>query len=157
MNNISTIFIGGDHRGFETKQQIKNYLVKKGFDVVDKGNFVYNPDDDYPDFAFKVATEVANNKNSRGILICGSSIGISIAANKQKTIRASNPRTSDEAKEDREHHDSNILALSSNRMKVETMKQIIDIWLNTEFEGGRHQRRIQKILDFEAQCSCPGT
>ncbi|MBD3362607.1 RpiB/LacA/LacB family sugar-phosphate isomerase [Candidatus Dojkabacteria bacterium] len=145
---ISKIYIGADHRGFDKKELIKEYL-EKNFVVEDKGAYELNPKDDYPDFAFKVAEEVSKNFGARGVLICGSSIGIMVAANKVKGIIASNPRTPKEAIIDRQHHNSNILCLSADFMKIEEMKNIIEIWLNTRFDKGRHLRRINKIFEYE--------
>lgn len=143
------IYIGADHRGYKLKKQILEYLVKKGHDVIDKGAFKYDGEDDYPDFAFPVAEAVAEHKNCKGILLCGSSIGVTVCANKVMGIIGSQVRTAEEASEDILHHNSNVLALSADHLDFERIKDIIDVWLVTKFEGGRHERRINKIKMYE--------
>lgn len=143
------IYLGADHRGYKLKNEIKGYLEDQGHEVVDKGAHEYNSDDDYPDFAIAVAEAVAQDKDSKGILVCGSSIGVAVTANKVKGIIASQVRTKKEAEEDIKHHDSNVMAISADHVNEEHVNDIIDTWLTTDFEGGRHARRIQKIKDYE--------
>ena len=142
------IVIGSDHAGFELKEKIKSILVEFGYEVVDFGT---NSIDsvDYPLIAKKVAASVSNKNPERGILICGSGIGMSIAANKVKGILAANCYDVNTAKLSRQHNNSNILAIGGRTTTLEVAKEMIKMWLETEFEGGRHQRRIQEIRDLE--------
>ncbi|MBP9758880.1 RpiB/LacA/LacB family sugar-phosphate isomerase [Candidatus Dojkabacteria bacterium] len=143
------IYIGADHRGYKLKEEIQKYLEKKDYQVIDKGAFKLIPDDDYPDYAFSVAEAVTKNKGSKGILLCGSSNGVNVSANKVKGIFSSEVRSAEEAKEDIKHHNSDVLALSADNLNIDQMKEILDVWLTTEFEGGRHKRRLNKIWDYE--------
>lgn len=142
------IFIGADHRGFDLKNKLVEYL-NTSVDIEDVGSFSYNPDDDYPDIAFEVAQKVVAH-DAIGILICGSSYGVCVAANKVKGIIATNPDSPIKAAEDRQHHGGNLLCLASDELSNEEAIQIINTWLNTEFDGGRHQRRIEKIKNYES-------
>lgn len=135
------IAIGSDHGGYKLKIEIKKYLDKKGYIYKDFG-CDSEESCDYPDYGFPVAKGVADKEYDRGILICKSGIGMSIVANKVKGVRAALCHTPDIAKKSREHNDANVLVLSSETMDFE---KIIDIWLKTEFTGGRHKRRIDKI------------
>lgn len=143
------IYIGADHRGFEQKVIISEFLQQKGYEVIDKGAYTFNSEDDYPDFAFAVAEEVSQDQGSKGILLCGSSIGVCVAANKVNGIFASQVRSPEEAKEDIEHHNTNVVCLTSDHLDVKAMKDILEVWLNSEFQGGRHQRRLDKIWEYE--------
>jgi len=153
MNNINLItkkiFIGSDHRGFEDKKLILSFLSTLDIETVDLGPEKYNQSDDYTDSAIKVAQAVQQNKNFKGILLCGSGVGMTIAANKFDDIRASEVRSRKEAIEDRKHHDSNILVLPADHLDIETIKEILPVWLSTKFEGGRHERRIKEINIIE--------
>lgn len=146
------IAIGCDHVGLLLKPEIIHHLTARGLDVINKGT---NSDErtDYPVYAKAVALSVANGEADLGILICGSGVGISIAANKVPGIRAivcSDPYS---AKLSREHNNTNILAFGSRVIGAELAKMIVDEWLNARFEGGRHQTRIDMIsaLEKEAQ------
>ena len=142
------IAIGSDHRGFHLKARLKEMLASDGYEVVDPG--VESPDSaDYPDFAFPAAEMVASGEADRGILICGSGIGMSIAANKVRGVRASFCRTVDEARMTRLHNDSNVLTLSEMSMDDPSVGDLVRVWLETPFEGGRHQRRVDKISSYE--------
>lgn len=143
------IYIGADHGGFEQKAQLMGYLGSQGHEVVDKGAFELNPEDDYPKFAFAVAEAVAIDQGAVGILSCRSSIGVCVAANKVKGIFASSVRSPEEAIEDKQHHDSNIVCLSGDHMSFDEMKSTIDAWLETGFDGGRHARRRDQIMNYE--------
>jgi ribose 5-phosphate isomerase B len=144
------IYLGSDHAGFKLKQQIKTYLDKTKAPYEDLGNLKLQSDDDYPDYGYEVAKAVAENKNSKGILICGSSYGVCIVANKVKNIRAVSVFTSQEAKLSREHNNANVLCLSGWDLSPSKTKQIIKIWLNTKFSPAkRHQRRVKKIQNIE--------
>jgi ribose 5-phosphate isomerase B len=141
------ISLGSDHAGFKLKESIKNYLKEKGYEVKDFGT---NSEEsvDYPDYAKAVAKDVIKN-NSRGILICGTGIGMSIAANKIKGIRAALCRSEYDAEMSRRHNDANILTLGSRTTHTDDAKKIVDVFLNTPFEEGRHIQRIKKIHDME--------
>src|SRR5438094_7162046 len=135
------IALGADHAGFELKEKIKRYLVEKGMIVEDHGtNSAQSVD--YPDYAFFVAEQVAIGKAEYGILVCGSGIGMSIAANKVHGIRAAHVTSDIEAQLSREHNDANVLAIGGRALDENTAQKIIDRWLSTEFAGGRHQQRV---------------
>lgn len=135
------IAIGSDHGGYKLKEEIKKYLDKKGYIYKDFG-CDSEESCDYPDYGFPVAKAVARREYDRGILICKSGIGMSMVANKVKGVRAALCNTPSIAKKSREHNDANVLVLSGETMDS---KKIVDIWLRTEFLGGRHKRRIDKI------------
>lgn len=138
------IAIGGDHAAYNEKKEIIDYLNSKGLDVIDLGT---NSDEsvDYPIFGQKVAKSIINNTADRGIVICGTGIGISIAANRYKGIRATLCTSTVHAEMSRKHNNSNILALGARITELHELKNIIDVWLDTDFEGGRHQSRINLI------------
>lgn len=142
------IAIGSDHGGFELKNHIVKYLEEKGYDVKDYG--VYNEDSvDYPDCAKPVCEAVMSGEAKRGILLCGTGIGISIAANKHKGIRAALCSDVYSAVMSRQHNDANILCMGGRVLGRELAFMITDAWLETEFEGGRHIKRIEKIHEIE--------
>lgn len=142
------IAIGSDHRGYSLKERIKKLLAGDGHEVVDFGT---DSEDsaDYPDHAIPVAEKTAGGEVDRGIVICGSGIGASIAANKVDGARAALVRTVEDARMTRRHNDSNVLALSEAMGDSEQLDEIVRVWIDTEFEGGRHQRRVDKITDYE--------
>jgi ribose 5-phosphate isomerase B len=142
------IALGADHAGFELKEKIKQHLTQNGFEVDDRGT---NSTDsvDYPDFARAVGEEVAEQHAHRGVLVCGSGIGMSMAANKVPGIRAAKVDTETEAQLSREHNDANVLALGARMIDEPTALRIVDRWLSTAFAGGRHQRRVEKINEIE--------
>ncbi len=137
-------FIGTDHAGYEIKSFVIEYLEKNGIEVEDLGTYS-NESVDYPDFAHKVAKAVLDNEGTRGILICGSGIGMSLAANKHKGIRAALCHDCYTAKMARLHNDANILCFGARIVGLGVIESILDAWIQSEFEGGRHQRRINKI------------
>lgn len=142
------IILGSDHAGYEAKEDIKRFLSEIDQDFEDEGTFS-SESCDYPVIAENVAKKVAKSKNSKGILICGSGIGVSIAANKIKGIRAAlcmNPELAEMA---RKHNDANILCLAARFMSYEQMHESISKFLSANFEGGRHQRRIEQIESIE--------
>jgi ribose 5-phosphate isomerase B len=144
------IFIGADHRGYEAKEKIKEYLISKGYRVEDCGAHEFDNHDDYTDYAFRVGEKVAKNHGSKGILICGTGAGVCIAANKIKGIRAAVAYDSFFAKMSREHNDANIICLGSMEFSVEKLRAIICVWLKEKFSGAaRHIRRIEKIKSYE--------
>jgi len=142
------IAIGSDHAGFALKERLKNYLIKLNYEVKDFGTHS-EESVDYPDIAFEVSRDVSNGKFDRGILICGTGIGMCIAANKVVGIRAAICWDERTAKLSRKHNDSNILCLGGRILDEEEALKIVDVWLTTEFEGGRHLRRIKKISEYE--------
>lgn len=145
-------YIGADHAGFKTKETLKRHLAKKGIGTIDLGAFDNNPVD-YPDFAEKVAEKVASDKGSFGLLVCGTGIGMGIAANKVKGIRAANPFDSYTAKVAREHNDANIICLGGRTYKPTQAKRILDAFLKAKPMGEqRHARRIEKIGEMEREC-----
>ncbi|MBI4810896.1 MAG: ribose 5-phosphate isomerase B [Ignavibacteriales bacterium] len=138
------IALGADHAGYEYKEKIKELLKSMGIDFKDFGTNS-SESTDYPDYAIKVAQSVGTGKAEYGILICGTGIGMSIVANKFKGIRASNVESVDGARFARAHNNANILAIGSRLTKWETVEEIVKVFLTTNFEGGRHERRVQKI------------
>jgi ribose 5-phosphate isomerase B len=137
-------FIATDHAGVNIKPNIIEMLVKKGHEVVDLGP-ENNDRVDYPDFAHKLCKEVLKDKNSQGILICGSGIGMSLAANKHKGIRAALCHDAYTASMARAHNDANVLCFGERIVGLGVAESIIDAWCNSSFEGGRHATRVQKI------------
>ncbi|PJB82865.1 MAG: ribose 5-phosphate isomerase B [Acidobacteria bacterium CG_4_9_14_3_um_filter_49_7] len=144
------IAIGSDHGGFQLKETVKAYLNENGYDVEDLGCFS-SESVDYPDFALKVAEKVASGEFEKGILMCGTGIGISISANKVKGIRAALCHDHLTASLAARHNNANILCMGGRTTGPETAKDIVDAWLNTPFEGGRHSRRLAKIAEMECK------
>ncbi|MBC8311000.1 MAG: ribose 5-phosphate isomerase B [Candidatus Marinimicrobia bacterium] len=138
------ISIGADHAGFSVKEQIRQYLESKGYSLIDKG--AYSEDSvDYPEFGHAVGNSVKSGESTKGIVVCGSGIGISMAANKIEGIRAALCTTPDHAKMSRLHNDANVLAIGARMTDYDVIIEIVDTWLDSEFEGGRHSRRVNKI------------
>jgi ribose 5-phosphate isomerase B len=142
------IIIGSDHRGRVLKEKIKTFLSEKSFPLVDAGPFNGEPVD-YPDLAKEVAEKVSAGVCDRGILICGSGIGMSIAANKFPRVRAALCKDTHCALMSRKHNDANILILGADTTPQDVALAIVDTWMKGEFEGGRHQRRLDKIKEIE--------
>ncbi len=142
------VFIGADHAGFELKEKIRKLLADQGIEVADEGTHSAESVD-YPDYARKVAEAVAGNGTQRGILVCGSGIGMAMAANKVHGIRAAHVTSEQEARMSREHNDANVLTLGARVLDEATALRIVQTFLNTQFEGGRHQRRVDKIAALE--------
>jgi len=139
------IAIGSDHRGFELKEKIKDYLKSKNHNVTDEGTDS-TASVDYPDFSKKVGESVAKGESQFGIVICGSGIGVSIAANKVKGIRAVNATNKEMAEMSRRHNNANVICFGSDFIDFDTAVSYWEIFTATEFEGGeRHERRINKI------------
>ena len=137
-------FIGTDHAGYEVKSFVIDFLQKRGIEVEDLG--CYSTESvDYPDYAHKVANAVLENEGTMGILICGSGIGMSLAANKHKGIRAALCHDHYTASMARRHNNANILCFGARIVGKGEIESILEGWLNSEFEGGRHQRRVEKI------------
>ncbi len=141
------VFIGSDHGGFELKERIKEFLKEKGIKFEDVGCFNTEPVD-YPDIAKSVALKVASY-DSKGILICGTGIGMSIAANKVRGIRCALCHDAYTAEFARRHNNANIIAFGGRTTGLEIAKQMVEIFLNTPFDGGRHERRVKKIMELE--------
>jgi ribose 5-phosphate isomerase B len=144
-----SIAIGCDHAGFELKQGIKLILEDQGYVVIDKGCFSVDSVD-YPDFAHAVATAVLAREVESGILMCGSGNGINMTANKHKGIRAALCWKSEVAELARKHNDANILVMPARFIEFDEAKSCVEVFLSQEFEGGRHQKRIDK-MDIEVQ------
>ena len=145
MNSIfNKICISSDHAGYETKEFIKDLLIKSKISTVDLGPFL-NKSVDYPDYAKKVSNRVSKRKSEIGILVCGSGTGMAISANKTKGIRAAVGYNIKSTQLSRLHNNANVLCLGSRLTKRKDIKKIIKIFLNTKFEGGRHKRRVKKI------------
>lgn len=142
------IALASDHGGYLLKEIIKKYLTTQGYQIVDFGT-TNEESCDYPDFAAKAAWAVYNQKCESGILICGTGIGMSLAAGKVPAIRAAVVSDCFSAKMSRAHNDANILCLGQRVVGEGLALNIVDIWLSTAFEGGRHQRRIDKIHQLE--------
>ena len=142
------IIIGSDHAGFNLKEKIKNYLLELGCTIEDAGTYSTEPVD-YPIIAKDIAKKVAQKEFSRGILICGTGIGMCITANKTKGIRAVVCSDTTSAKFSRQHNDTNILCFGERIIGEYLAKDICKIWLETEFEAQRHQRRINLIDDYQ--------
>jgi len=142
--NLKKIFISSDHAGFNLKESIKFYLNKKKYKYIDLGPS-NNKRVDYPDFAHKVAKKVKTNKNHVGILVCGSGMGMNIVANRHKNVRAAQCFNLKSTKLSRLHNDANIITLGSRLLKKNIVMNLINIFLTTKFEGGRHAKRIKKI------------
>lgn len=143
------IYLGSDHAGYHLKQRLEEHLKAAGHQIVDLGAYGEDQKVDYPDVAREVAEKVLENPSSRGILICGTGIGVSMAANKFKGIRAANVHDVTTAKYARLHNDANIITLGQRILGEEVAKDVVDAFLSTAFEGGRHEGRIQKIQNLE--------
>lgn len=142
------VVLGSDHNGFEFKNLLIDHLKSNGYDVDDAGP-ESSESVDYPDYAFAAAEKVAGGDADRAILICGSGIGMSMAANKVKGVRAALCFTPESAALTRQHNDANVLALAGWQSEASDVLQIVDTFLSTSFEGGRHARRVDKITDYE--------
>ena len=143
------IVVGSDHRGFEAKQQIKAIVAQLGHECIDVGTGNSNPVD-YPDTAYLAAMAVAQKKADMAILACGTGIGMSITANKVKGIMAALCHDELSAQISRHHNNANVLCISGDLIGEVLLRKIVEVWLTTEFSGGRHQRRVDKIKAVEA-------
>ncbi|TFZ41500.1 ribose 5-phosphate isomerase B [Soehngenia longivitae] len=142
------IGIGSDHGGYELKEELKKYMLEKGIDVIDYGTNDLTSVD-YPDYGKIVAEAVVNKEVERGVVICGTGIGISIAANKVKGIRCALCSDTYSARMSMEHNNANMIALGGRVLGVDLAKEILSAYLNSTFQGGRHLRRIEKISEIE--------
>ena len=145
------IYIASDHRGFELKNYLINFLKGKGYEVVDSGNVQYDKSDDYPDFAKVVAEKVSlDRENARGIVLCGSGVGVDVVANKFRGVRSALVTSTDQAFDSRNDDDSNVLSLPTNYTEKSDAEKIVIIWLETPFSGDkRHVERLKKIDEIE--------
>ena len=141
---MKKIFISSDHAGFHLKEQIKKKFLKK-YNFQDLGTNSSNVSVNYPDYAHKLCDKVAKNSKNIGILVCGSGMGMSMAANRHKKIRAAMCYSVKNTKLSRLHNNANIITLGSRLTKKNTAFKCIDVFINTKFEGGRHKRRVKKI------------
>ncbi|MGI8632947.1 MAG: ribose 5-phosphate isomerase B [Solirubrobacterales bacterium] len=146
------IALGSDHAGFELKQQVKPLLEQAGHEVLDVGTDS-EESTDYPPYAAEAARKVAGGEAERAVLVCGSGVGVSIVANKVDGARAVNAHDSEEAEMARRHNDANVLALAGRRLDPEQAATIVSTFLATEFEGGRHARRVEQITGVESDSS----
>ena len=141
---FTKICIASDHAGYDLKEEIKDYLIKKSISVIDLGPFVKDSVD-YPDYAKKVAKRLVLRKSDAGILVCGSGTGMAITANKFKGVRAAQCYNKNSTILSRKHNNANIICLGSRMLKYKDVIKYVTHFLNTRFEGGRHQKRINKI------------
>ncbi len=150
---MKRIVVASDHAGFVLKEKLKSFLEKKDFKVKDLG--AYSKERcDYPVFAYSLANEISEGRFKQGVLICKSGIGNSIVANRLSRVRAALCYNVKAARLSREHNDSNILVLGSCFVNAGLAKRILNIWLNTQFQGGRHQRRLNLLKKIEKELRC---
>ncbi len=142
------IALGSDHRCFEAKQQIKAIITQMGHECIDFGTNDNNPVD-YPDPAYLASTAVSKKEADRAILICSTGLGMSMAANKVKGVRAALCHDELGARISRDHNNANVLCISSDQTGEVVLRKIVEVWLNTKFSGGRHERRVRKIKAIE--------
>jgi ribose 5-phosphate isomerase B len=144
------VAIGSDHAGYELKEYVKHILEEKGYNLIDVGT---NSGEsvDYSDFGFKVAELVSENSVDRGVLVCGTGMGMSVVANKVKGVRASLAQDLYTAVQSRKHLDANVLALGARVIGKGLAEEIVKVWLETDFEGGRHGKRVEKIKVWEEE------
>lgn len=144
------VALGADHGGFEQKEQLKSWLQDQGFEVDDFG--CHSEESvDYPDYAKPVAQCVASGKADYGVLVCGTGIGMMVAANKVHGIRAANLTSPEFAELAREHNNANVATLSGRFVSLEDNKRILEAFFATSFAGGRHARRVEKIMSIESE------
>lgn len=142
------VYFGADHAGYQFKDQLKDYVESLGYDAIDLGTF--NEDSvDYPDIAREVAEKVYENGGALGVLLCGSGTGMCMSANKHKGIRAAAVTSDYLAEFARKHNNANIIAMGSRVVELEAAKSMLKIFLETPFEGGRHERRVEKMMELE--------
>ncbi len=142
------ISIGSDHAGFELKEKLESHLREAGFDVDDVGTHD-EESVDYPELAAKVGRAVASGEADRGVLVCGSGIGVAVAANKIHGVRAANVSDPEMAEMSRLHNDANVVTMGGRYLDEDVAREIVDVFLATAFEGGRHQRRVDAITALE--------
>lgn len=144
------VYLATDHAGFKLKEEIKEYLLSKNYEVVDEGAFEFDPNDDYPDFIAKAAKEVSEDVNAKAVIFGKSGAGEAIVANKFKNVRAILGFSNENVKLSREHNDANVLSFGSEFIDLEKTKELTDIFLNTPFSNEeKHKRRIEEIKKIE--------
>ena len=143
------VAIGSDHAGYDLKEVVGPILREAGHEVVDVGTNSGEESVDYPVYASRAAHLVAGGEADRAVIVCGSGVGVSIAANKIDGIRAVNGHDAEEAEMSRRHNDANVLTLAGRRLSDDQAKQIVDTFLSTDFEAGRHERRVAEIAELE--------
>jgi ribose 5-phosphate isomerase B len=144
------VFIGADHRGFELKEKIKSWFEKWDYAHEDMGAYAFDEADDYTLYAEKVATIVSHTKGSKGVLVCGSGVGVDVVANKFDGVRASIGKEPDQVKAGRNDDDMNILVIAGDYTSEEMAKEMVKVFLETEFDGKeRHERRLEEIKRIE--------
>ncbi len=145
------IYIGADHRGFQLKETIKEYIKELGYSVSDMGNSSYDDNDDYPKFAAAVAEKVSADPNgSRGVVICGSGVGVDMVANKFRGVRSALSFSPDQAGASRADDDTNVLSLPADFIELETAKRIVSVWLQTPIStDARYKRRLEELRALE--------
>lgn len=143
------VAIGSDHAGYYLKEELKEVLKNEGVEYLDLGTLNGDESVDYPDYAASVARKVASGEFDRGVIVCGTGVGVAIAANKIKGIRAANCNETICARFSREHNDANVLTMGARIIGPSVAQEILKIWLETDFEGGRHARRVNKISEIE--------
>lgn len=143
------VAIGSDHAGYEQKERLRAYLVEQGYEVEDLGTDSGDVSVDYPDLAIAVGRAVAGGQADRGVIVCGTGIGVAIAANKVVGVRAANITDPEFARLARQHNNANVVTVSGRFVPVAVNEAIVDAFLTTEFEGGRHALRVEKISEAE--------
>ncbi len=152
MSTKETIAIASDHAGVELKAAVSELLAEEGFEVLDLGPDNSDTSVDYPDYGKAVAKRVSSGEIERGILICGTGIGMSIVANKFTGVRAALVHDRFTTEATKEHNNANILVMGARVVTIELAKELVKLWLKTEYAGGRHQRRLDKISEVEGCC-----
>ncbi len=150
------IALGADHRGFVLREKVVELLRQSGHEVIDLGTFSPEPTD-YPDVAAAVCEKVSRGEVERGILVCGTGLGMCIAANKFRGVRAAPCHDDLTAEMSRRHNDANVLCLSADLLGVKLVERMVRLWLSTPFDGGRHARRVAKIAEIEEQLHRDGS
>ncbi len=145
------IILASDHAGFELKEYLKKYFTKNKIDFIDAGALIYDANDDYPDIIKSAVKQVLKDSSNRGVFICGSGVGVSMVANRFKGIRAVLAQDTQIAEMARMHNDANVLCLGGRVVGAGLALDIVDIFLNTPFEGGRHQTRVDMVMALESK------
>lgn len=145
--NDTSVAIASDHAGYELKEHLKKYLLNKGIEVVDLSAPHYDAADDYPELGFKLAKAIASGEYKRGILLCGTGLGISMAANRIRGVRAALCTSAKLAHMAREHNDANVVVVGGRTTTPETAEKIVDTWLTGTFAGDRHAKRVAMLDD----------
>lgn len=150
MSDKKIIAIASDHAGFKYKTELSSYIKDLGWEVKDFGTDT-EESTDYPDYAYKAAKSIADGECSFGVFVCGSGTGVTMTANKTDGIRAANCFNADMARLAREHNNAHVLCMGQNIVDIDTAKEMAKVFLDTDFEGGRHQRRVAKISELTSK------